>query len=168
MSLDIQLTIPEMDSLSEPEILSPCFYSLSPIERPTKRVRSNCVVLNEVLSTSNNQESSHSSSITKTPIISLDPWEDIEYLPTDDETRECGQHQSSFSDDHIGQSIASVFNSSTRIIKKENLSEACLTLEAFQDFLSRNQSSSQNQIAELLLKSLTLVMGQIDKFILDK
>jgi hypothetical protein len=164
MSLDIQLTIPEIDSLSEPEILSPCFYSLSPIERPTKRVRSNSVVPNEVLSPSDN---AHSSSITKTPIISLDPWEDTEYLPTDDETRECGQHQSSFSGDHIDQSIVPS-NLSTRIIKKENLSEACLTLEAFQDFLSHNQTASQEKIAELLLKSLTLVIGQIDKFILDK
>ncbi len=147
MSLDIELTIPDNEQLSE-EILSPCFYSISPVDfvPPIK------------------------SCITIVPWTNLqDPWEGIEtddYLPSDDDEvevlQDCGNRQAS--------SLSSVeppLKRSKRCISKtHDLTDACLTLETFQDFLINNQSASQEQVCALLLKSVTLVMEQIDKFML--
>jgi hypothetical protein len=95
-----------------------------------------------------------------------DPWEGTEpdYLPSDDETpSDCGNRQSS----NLSEVTQDCVLKSTKIIDTRlNLSDACLTLEAFQDFVNNNRTASQKQIAELLLKSLTLVVGQIDKFML--
>ena len=101
-----------------------------------------------------------------------DPWEGTEtddYLPIDDETpSDCGKRQSS--NLSAASQDCGLESSNDRACEPSdshlNLSDACLTLEAFQDFVNNNRTASQKHVAELLLKSLTLVVGQIDKFIL--